>query len=367
MAIPVEESEGDALFRLCQTNSLICSLSASHDGRWLAVGEAVESGVSIWDLRSRREVAQLPAGDAEVYVAFSPNASLLAYSSISGPPTNRLAKVQLWDAKEQSNVAEIPLGARCLGLVFAADGQTLVTATAEPDPRIALWKVPDGAPLASFKKNVGGVDEAIPLAVTPDLTLAAYSSSDAKVHVIDLSTGGERWSSPAADENLIALAFSPDGGTLATGAGYRESAIRLWDVANGKETRRLVGHSAGILSLMFSPDGKRLISASTDRTIRVWDLGDTSQTTRPRVLRGHDEPVMRLALLPDGQTLVSGSEDGVVYVWNSGSDQQRRSDVVVHAGIVAGRFTPDSRSVVNTQCTRRSEALERARFWPGRF
>ena len=206
------------------------------------MGEAIESGVSIWDLRLRRKVAHLPAGDAEVYVAFSPNAPWLAYSSISGPPTNRLAKVQLWDAKEQSIVAEIPLVARCLGLVFAADGQTLVTATAEPDPRIALWKVPEGVPLASFKKNVAGVDEGIPLAVTPDLTLAAYSSSDAKVHVFDLSTGGERWSAPAADENLIALAFSPDGSTLATGAGYRESAIRLWDVANGKETRRLVGH-----------------------------------------------------------------------------------------------------------------------------
>jgi WD40 repeat protein len=149
-----KNSDGDALFRLCQTNSLVCSLSVSHDGRWLAVGEAVDSRVSIWDLRSRRKIAQLPAGDAEVYLAFSPNASWLAYSSISGPPTNRLSRVQLWDATKQSILAEIPLGARCLGLVFAADGQTLVTATAEPDPRIALWKVPEGTPLRSFEKNV---------------------------------------------------------------------------------------------------------------------------------------------------------------------------------------------------------------------
>jgi WD40 repeat protein len=277
-----------------------------------------------------------------VYLAFSTKASLLAYSSISGPPTNRLAKVQLWDATKESIKAEIALGARCIGLVFAADGETLVTATAEPDARIALWTVPEGAPLRSFKKNVGGVDEAIPLAVTPDLRLGAYGSADGNVHVIDLSTGGEQWSSPAADKHLISLAFSPDGGTLATGAGYRESAIRLWDVANGTQTRRLKGHHRGIGALLFSPDGKRLFSASTDLTIRVWDLTDTSQTPRGRELRGHDEAVMRLALLPDNQTLVSASEDGVVYVWKSRSDEQSRTDIIVHEGIVAAGFTPDS-------------------------
>jgi serine/threonine protein kinase/WD40 repeat protein len=341
-----QNAQGDALFRLCQRNRRLWSLAASSDGRWLALGEANESGVSVWDLPSRREVAYLPAGDALTNVAFSPTEPLLAFSSISGPPANRLAKVQLWDATKQEIVVEIPLGARCLGLVFAADGQTLVTATGEPDPRIALWKVPEGAPLASFKKNVGGIPEAIPLAVTPDLRLAAYSSSDAIVHVFDLSTGGEHWSSPAADENVIALAFSPDGSTLATGGGFQESAIRLWDVAIGKETRRLEGHTWGIGTLLFSPDGKRLFSASV-HNIGVWDLSDTSPTSRPRVLRGHDRPVWRLALLPDGKTLVSGGEDGVVYVWDTDSAGQRRSDIVVYEGIVAGGFTPDSRSVVN--------------------
>ena len=344
-----QNAQGDASFRLCQTNGLVCSLSASHDGRWLAVGEAFESGVSVWDLRSRREVARFAGRRCRsVCGVFSelppcwPTRPFPALRPTGGPRCN--CGIQ----RSRASSPRSHWAARCLGLVFAADGQTLVTATAEPDPRIALWKVPAGAPLASFEKNVGGVDEGIPLAVTPDLTLAAYSSADAIVHVFDLSTGGERWSAPAADENLISLAFSPDGGTLATGAGYRESAIRLWDVcewkgnqAAGRAPRAELGHCYS------HPMANGSFSASSDRTIRVWDLSDTSQTTRPRVLRGHNEHVMRLALLPDGQTLVSGSEDGVVYVWDTGSAEQRRSDSVVYAGILTGQFTPDSRSVVN--------------------
>jgi serine/threonine protein kinase/WD40 repeat protein len=341
-------AQGNASHRLCQSSSLVCSLSVSHDGKWLAVGEANKSGVSVWDLGSRREVAHWPAGDAEVLAAFSPTSPLLAFSSLSGPPANRLAKVQLWDANKREIVGEIPLGARCRALVFAADGQTLVTATEAPDPRIALWKVPEGAPLASFEKNVGGHwhNQAIPLAVTPDLKLAAYSSSDANVYVIDLATGVERWSEKATDEIVTALAFTPDGSTLATGAGWQESAIRLWDVAS-RVTRRLEGHELGIGALLFSSDGKRLYSASWDQTIQVWDLGDVSQTTPSRVLRGHDVCVSQLALLPDDQTLVSASEDGVVYVWDTPSDDQRQSDGPVYTDIIAGGFTPDSRSVVN--------------------
>ena len=64
------------------------------------------------------------------------------------------------------------------------------------------------------------------------------------------------------------MAFSPDGKTLASGS----KGIKLWDVATGKNTATLNGHTDWTYSVAFSPNGKTLASGSRDKTIRLWDM-----------------------------------------------------------------------------------------------
>jgi WD40 repeat protein len=66
------------------------------------------------------------------------------------------------------------------------------------------------------------------------------------------------------------VAFPPHGGTLASAGS--DGVIRLWDVATGKNTATLKGHTGSVRSIAFSPDGKALASCSTDKSIRLWDL-----------------------------------------------------------------------------------------------
>src|SRR5437588_677559 len=69
---------------------------------------------------------------------------------------------------------------------------------------------------------------------------------------------------------VLSVAFSPDGGTLATGGV--DGTIRLWEVKTGRARANLRAHRSWVNGLTFSADGKRLASASSDGTVKLWDV-----------------------------------------------------------------------------------------------
>ena len=87
------------------------------------------------------------------------------------------------------------------------------------------------------------------------------------------------------DDQVNSAAFSRDGSRIVT-ASYDKTA-RLWDAATGKEIAVLAGHEAEVISAAFSPDGSRIVTASGDQTARIWDAATGKESA---VLRGHDRP-----------------------------------------------------------------------------
>ncbi|MFP6671454.1 MAG: hypothetical protein VB857_08575, partial [Pirellulaceae bacterium] len=75
----------------------------------------------------------------------------------------------------------------------------------------------------------------------------------------------------------------------------------------------LQGHTAGIGSVAFSPDGKRIVSGSSDKTLKVWDVETGSEIG---TLKGHSYHVNSVAFSPDGKLVVSGSHDKTVKIWD---------------------------------------------------
>jgi WD40 repeat protein len=111
-----------------------------------------------------------------------------------------------------------------------------------------------------------------------------------------------------------AVAWSPDGKTLASGAG--DNVIRLWDPrARRQISLPLTGHAGEINGLAFGPDSRTLASASNDGTIRLWDVQSRRELGAP--LTGHAGAVQAIAFNRDGSTLASGGEDQTVRVWTT--------------------------------------------------
>src|SRR6478672_10651644 len=69
--------------------------------------------------------------------------------------------------------------------------------------------------------------------------------------------------------SVLAVSFSPDGKTLASGS--RDKTIKLWDVKSGELKQKRTDHKADVYSVVFSPKGDMLASGSGDKTIRLWD------------------------------------------------------------------------------------------------
>ena len=337
-----QQTRSDALFTLCQQSNEVESLAASPDGRWLAVGMQHKDGLFVYDLQTRLQAAHLARGEHRIRCAFSPADSVLAFAGLQIPATGKSrTTLHLWNTRSRQMMADLPVDDACGGLAFAKDGRTLATLTAR---NVVLWRIPDLSRVAAYPVEVGTIPAAsTSFAATSDLSIAAYAGKSGTVCVIDLRNGKSLWTATASKEFITALAFSPDGKTLATAAGFAESDIRLWDVSTGKRIASLQGHSRWVGSLVFWPDGKKLASCSADQTIRVWDL---ATRTCLDVLRGHRLEVYRLTLLPDNRTLVSGSKDGEVCAWDTSVTHPRQPRITIPDHVLNWCFAPDGQSVL---------------------
>jgi WD40 repeat protein/transcriptional regulator with XRE-family HTH domain len=178
--------------------------------------------------------------------------------------------------------------------------------------------------------------QAVAVSSTGAYWAAASRRGEVKVWSVSGLTLQYLWS--AYDDNVWALAFSPDGSMLAT-SGSWDGTVKLWDIASGN-LRWLGQHTSHTTSVAFAPKGHMLASGGSDATVRVWDLeSGTHLHTLP-----HPDPVSGVAWSPDGHLLASSDVNGVIRLWNltaTGAATWART-LVGHTTWVDGlSFAPD--------------------------
>jgi WD40 repeat protein len=121
-------------------------------------------------------------------------------------------------------------------------------------------------------------------------------------------------------------------------AGYRDGTATVWDVKEWRPTS-VNGHAGPVLGVALAP-GHRLVTASADETVRLWDAASGQEL---HSLRGHAGPVRGVALDPSGRYLVSGGADGMVKVWDVAAGIERLTLRGHRRGVRGVAFHPSGR------------------------
>jgi WD40 repeat protein len=259
-------------------------------------------------------VLQAPPPISVSSVAVSPDESLIAAGADG---------VRLYDARTGTLLRTID-GAGGRGVAFAPDGRTLAAAGfhlekpfGHPSTLLPIYDVQTGKRVQSLAGHTEWETDAI--AFSPDGKLFASTGVDKQILVWELVTGKLRHRLAGQPSRAPALAFSPDGATLASG-GHK--TIRLWDVASGRLRKSLEGHRDWVCTLAFAPDGKTIASGSCDWAYHrgrdtsrfsppdpgcdsqwiLWDAA-TGDLKRTVTERGR---LLSLAFAPDGKSLACG-------------------------------------------------------------
>jgi WD40 repeat protein/transcriptional regulator with XRE-family HTH domain len=196
-------------------------------------------------------------------------------------------------------------------LTFSPDQTQIISGS--PDTTLRFWDVITGEQLNLWRNPVGEINA---IALNADGILVA-GGSEPQVPLVDTTTRTQlRELQGHTGSRILAVACSPDGETVLTGSTDR--TLKLWDIATGNCQQTLVGHTGGVRSVTFSPDGKIIASGSIDRTIKLWqtETGHCLQT-----LTAHQGMILDLAFSPDGKHLTTASMDRTLRVWRVDSGQ----------------------------------------------
>jgi WD40 repeat protein len=294
--------------------------SATIDQRGNLVASIAGSTIHLWDLKTGRHIASLKGSSTGGYpvVRFSPDGSVLAVSEFQS--------IRLWSVNERRQITQLSSGSGGSDdsgfgpLVFSPDGTLVASANATS---IKIWQVGSRRLVRSINMTDKGYCSSLDF--SSDGKLLASSAKNSLM-IWDVGSGELLRSMKTTHEFVEAIALSPDGTAIAAASTNLSSAqIQVWKT-NGDSLFSLVGHEHRVMALAFSHDGGRIATGGQDGTVKIWERA-TGRLIRTLGTSTELAPwVTSLAFGPDGKRIVSGTtghEDtnGAISVWSTATGE----------------------------------------------
>ncbi|NEQ51869.1 MAG: protein kinase, partial [Leptolyngbya sp. SIO3F4] len=124
-----------------------------------------------------------------------------------------------------------------------------------------------------------------------------------------------------------------------------DKTIRLWDLTTGQSLQTLGNQTSFVNTILLSPDETKLYSANADGSLQAWTLA--SGTSLWQKLNAHNGPINTIAQTPDGQKLVSGGAGGTIYIWQTSTGESLGALVTGQGAVNSVVVTSDSKYIIS--------------------
>jgi WD40 repeat protein len=291
-------------------------LTWSEDGTagvWTAAGKAV---------------ASLRHGAPVERALFSPDGRRVITSGTEPSP-------KIWDTTGAEVASLSGHTGHVQTVIFSPDGSRVLSASDDATAR--LWNSSSGQPITTLEGHTGSVRSAV---FSPDGARILTVGVDNTARIWDGSLSNAVPTLKGHAASVRVARFSPDGTRLVTTSD--DKTARLWDVVGTRIVRTLEGHAGPVVAAVFAGDGSsRLLTwAEDDPTLRLWD-GASGEPLGALAHAGH---VLSASFSRDGRRVVSAASDDTLRVWNATDGtkiddwQGMRGDPSVAAIAPGGRY-----------------------------
>lgn len=269
---------------------------------------SMDGTAKIWRAASGECMRTLTHGSAVSTVVISPDGASVLTASYD-------CVAKIWNASRGECMQTIP---GVSSASFSPDGASLLIVSARPQKKVEIWSTTS----RKFTQTLDGHETTVLSAMfSPDGASVLTASFDGTAKIWNVASGECTQMLSGHGTTVWSAMFSPDGSSVLTASS--DGTAKIWNAFNGEcmQTRR---HGYVVSSALFSPDGAFVLTVSCDSTVKIWNTcndasggkcsanGDCMQT-----LSGHTKSVSSAVFSPDGASVLTASWDKTAKLWKA--------------------------------------------------